>query len=104
MSEPASPPEQSGEQHQHHQSESVDATSHGATAPAEPVATPHERVAPGLAAAVGAIVAGAVITLVVWNFGFIASVTSFVMAAGAVFLYRLAAARLRARASSPWSC
>lgn len=27
----------------------------------------------------------------VWNFGFIASITSFVMAAGAVFLYGLAA-------------
>jgi hypothetical protein len=91
MSEPASPPEQSGEQHQQHQSESAHGTAHGATEPVEPVEAPHERVAPGLVAAVGAIIAGAVITLVVWNFGFIASVTSFVMAAGAVFLYRRAA-------------
>jgi hypothetical protein len=33
---------------------------------------------------------GAGITLAVWSLGFIASITSFVMAAGAVFLYRLA--------------
>ena len=94
MSEPASPPEQSGEHHQpEHHFDDVGATSHEATttAPVEPTEAPRERVVPGLAAALGAIVAGAVLTLVVWNFGFIASITSFVMAAGAVFLYGLAA-------------
>lgn len=81
MSEPASQqPEQPGEAHH---VESVEL--------AEPAEPPRERVVPGLAAAVLALVVGAGITLAVWNLGFIASITSFVMAAGAVFLYRLAA-------------
>ncbi len=38
-----------------------------------------------------AVVAGAVLTVVIWRLGFIASITSFAMAAGAVYLYGLGA-------------
>lgn len=43
------------------------------------------------AAAVVALLVGAGITVAVWSFGFIASFTSFLMAAGATYLYRAAA-------------
>jgi len=46
-----------------------------------------ERVGRGLLFALGGIVAGTVLALVLWNFGFIASISSFVMAAAAVWLY-----------------
>jgi hypothetical protein len=46
-----------------------------------------ERVGLGLAAALVAVILGAVLTVVVWRAGFVASITSFVIAAGAVFLY-----------------
>jgi len=35
----------------------------------------------------GAVVAGIVLTVVIWRLGFIASITSFALAGGAVFLY-----------------
>jgi lysylphosphatidylglycerol synthetase-like protein (DUF2156 family) len=50
-----------------------------------------EQVALGLAAALVAVVLGAVLTVVVWRAGFVASITSFVLAAGAVALYTKAA-------------
>jgi hypothetical protein len=61
---------------------------------AEPAVMPAhapEAVARGLLAATLAVLAGVVLTVVIWRFGFIASITSFVMAAGAVFLYSRAA-------------
>ena len=86
MTEPASPPEQPTQPDQPHPADqSADAQ------PMEPTTPARERVALGLGAALVAILVGAGITLAVWSFGFIASITSFVMAAGAVFLYRLAA-------------
>ena len=88
MSEPASTPEQPGEAHQ---SESVHDEAAPGVLDTELAEPPRERVLPGLGAALVALLVGAGITLAVWNFGFIASITSFVMAAGAVFLYRLAA-------------
>ena len=94
MSEPASQqPEQPGEAHH---VESVEL--------AEPAEPPRERVGPGLAAAVLALVVGAGITLAVWNLGFIASITSFVMAAGPSSSTAWRPARRRARASRPSSC
>lgn len=50
-----------------------------------------ERVALGLAAALVALLLGAGLTLAVWNWGFVASITSFAMAAGAMFFYGFAA-------------
>ena len=52
-----------------------------------PAAPPRERVGLGLLGALGGVVLGAVLSVVVWNLGFIASITSFVLAAAAVFLY-----------------
>jgi len=60
----------------------------GAQTPVEPV---REKVGLGLLAALGGVVGGAVLSVVVWRMGFIASITSFVLAAGAVFLYGKAA-------------
>lgn len=41
----------------------------------------------GLIFAFGAVIVGVVVTVVVWRLGFIASITSLVLAAGAVWLY-----------------
>jgi len=63
--------------------------------PAAPVVPagppPVERVGLGLLGALGAVVAGIVLTVVIWRAGYIASVTGFAMAAGAVWLYVLLA-------------
>jgi hypothetical protein len=83
MSEPASTPEQPA--HSGLPDRTTDPTTDHAAEPAR------ERVGLGLAAAVVALLVGAGITLAVWSFGFIASITSFVMAAGATYLYRMAA-------------
>ena len=54
----------------------------------EVVARPQaEAVGRGLFFALGAVLAGLVATVVVWRLGFIASITSFAMAAGAAWLY-----------------
>ncbi|GGO93066.1 hypothetical protein GCM10011584_30920 [Nocardioides phosphati] len=50
-----------------------------------------ERVGLGLLAAAGVVVLGVALTVVVWRLGFVASITSFVLAAGAVFAYSKAA-------------
>jgi len=65
--------------------------------PAVPAGPPPvERVGLGLLGALGAVVAGIVLTVVIWRAGYIASITGFAMAAGAVWLYvRLAGARPR---------
>lgn len=86
MSEPDPTPEQSAPQHQSEQPQH-DVPS----APDETRAPARERVGLGLAAAVVALLLGAGLTLAVWSFGFVASITSFVMAAGATFFYGLAA-------------
>jgi uncharacterized membrane protein (DUF485 family) len=56
---------------------------------APPVHT--ERVALGLLAALGAVVGGAVITVLIWRAGYVASITSLVIAFGATWLYTAAA-------------
>jgi hypothetical protein len=48
---------------------------------------PPEFVARGLIWATGAVVVGVVLTIILWRVGFIASITSFILAAGAGFLY-----------------
>lgn len=53
----------------------------------EVVEPARERVGLGLVGALGGVLLGAVLSVVVWELGFIASITSFVMAAGAVYLY-----------------
>ena len=54
---------------------------------------PSERVALGLLAALGAVLGGVVLTVVIWRAGFIASITSFAIAIGAAWLYTVAAGR-----------
>ncbi|MCL2541273.1 MAG: hypothetical protein FWE71_02300 [Nocardioidaceae bacterium] len=46
-----------------------------------------ENVLVGLVAALGAVVGGIVLTVVLWRIGFIAGISSFVIAAGATALY-----------------
>lgn len=48
---------------------------------------PVERVGRGLLFAVGGVLIGVVLSVIVWQLGFVASITSFVMAALAVYLY-----------------
>jgi hypothetical protein len=50
-----------------------------------------ERVALGLLAALGAVVGGVVVTVLIWRAGYIASITSLVIAFGATYLYTAAA-------------
>jgi len=52
-----------------------------------PESRPVERVGLGLLAALGAVVAGIVLTVVIWRAGYVASITSLAIAAGAIFLY-----------------
>jgi hypothetical protein len=58
-----------------------------------------ERVAVGLLAALGAVLAGVVLTVVIWRAGFIASITSLVIAIGATWLYTV---RPVARRGADW--
>jgi hypothetical protein len=46
-----------------------------------------EDVPRGLLFSLAAVVGGAALTIIAWRIGFVASITSFVLAAGAVFLY-----------------
>ncbi|WP_028707448.1 hypothetical protein [Propionicicella superfundia] len=57
-----------------------------AQAPAGP-----ERVGAGLLFAVGGILLGVVLSTIIWRMGFFASITSFVMAAAAIWLYGVGA-------------
>src|SRR3954466_4401920 len=50
-----------------------------------------ERVALGLLAALVAVVAGVVLTVVIWRAGYVAAITSLVIALGAAWLYTWAA-------------
>jgi hypothetical protein len=61
----------------------------GAFAPA--AAAAHEWVLRGLFNAFLAVAAGTALTVVLWRAGYLASITSFLMAAGAVHLYAAAA-------------
>ena len=65
-------------------SEASTSEASGSVVPVEPF---RERVGLGLLGAFGGVVLGAVLSVVVWNLGFIASITSFVLAAAAVFFY-----------------
>jgi hypothetical protein len=57
------------------------------------VAEPKERVLLGLLASLLPILAGVAITVAIWRAGYIAAITSFLIALGAAFMYRLAAGR-----------
>jgi hypothetical protein len=59
-----------------------------AVAPAGQVPEVPERVGRGLLFALGAVVAGIVVAVVLWQIGFIASFTSLLLASGAVWLYQ----------------
>jgi hypothetical protein len=58
---------------------------------AQTAAGPTERVALGLLAALGAVVGGAALTVLIWRAGYVASITSLVIAFGATWLYTVAA-------------
>jgi len=55
--------------------------------PAQPVAVAQENVLRGLSFGFLGVIGGVVLTVVVWRLGFVAAITSFVLAAGATFLY-----------------
>lgn len=84
MSEPASTPDQPGLR-EHGTEPSLGGRADDVTG------SPRERVALGLAAATVALLVGAGITLIVWSLGFMASITSLIMAVGATYLYGVAA-------------
>jgi len=69
----------------------------GETAPPRPT----ERVALGLLAALGAVAVGVVLTVVIWRAGFVASITSLVIAAGATLLYTRVAGTVPRRGLIP---
>lgn len=59
-------------------------------APVPADAQPHapiEQIGRGIFFALAAVIGGIALTVIVWRLGFIASITSFVLAGGAVFLY-----------------
>jgi uncharacterized membrane protein YgcG len=58
---------------------------------AQVLPAPPERVALGLLTSLVAVVVGVVLTVVIWRAGYVASITSLVIAAGAVYGYSLAA-------------
>jgi hypothetical protein len=66
-----------------------DHTPEATTGPAQPPARQpvEERVGRGMLGALVGVVLGAVLSLVTWRAGFITAITSFVLAAAAVFLY-----------------
>lgn len=57
--------------------------------PVAPHFTQQERVGRGLALALLVIPAGIVVWTIIWNLGFVASIVSWGVVAGAVFLYRV---------------
>jgi hypothetical protein len=61
---------------------------YGAAAPVQ-----RERVGLGLLAASGAVVGGMALTVVIWRAGYVAAITSLVIAFGAAFLYEKGAGR-----------
>ena len=69
--------------------------------PGEVTTPPRERVGLGLLAAIVAVVGGVVVTFVVAQLGFIAAISSFVIAFGATFLYEAAAGRPARRGLVP---
>jgi len=78
---------------------SDEGTAQGAPQAPDPVAAtvevtePRERVVLGLLASLLPILAGVAITVAVWRAGYIAAITSFLIALGAAFMYRVAAGR-----------
>lgn len=60
---------------------------------AAPVLEPQERVGLGLLAASAAVIGGVALTVVIWRAGYIAAITSLVIAFGAAYLYEMAAGR-----------
>lgn len=64
-----------------------------ATVGAAEAADPKERVLLGLLASLLPILAGVAITVAIWRAGYIAAITSFVIAIGAAYMYKVAAGR-----------
>ncbi|MDO9454703.1 hypothetical protein [Nocardioides sp.] len=63
------------------------------TPPATDTVQPTERVGLGLLAALGAVVGGVALTVVIWRLGYVAAISSLVIAFGAAYLYEKAAGR-----------
>lgn len=61
--------------------------------PAAPAPQPGERVARGLLVASSAVVGGVVLTVVIWRLGYVAAISSLVIAFGAAYLYEIGAGR-----------
>lgn len=75
---------------------------HPAYAPRQGQAFAHpEAVSLGLVTASVAVLGGIALTVVLWRFGFIASITSFAMALGATSLYTWAAGTAPRRGAAP---
>ena len=51
------------------------------------VAPVHEQIGRGIFFSLAAVIGGIALTVIVWRLGFVASITSFVLAGGAVYLY-----------------
>jgi hypothetical protein len=58
---------------------------YGAVPAAQPVTT--EQIGRGILFSLAGVIGGVALTVIVWRLGFVASITSFVLAAAAVFLY-----------------
>lgn len=67
----------------------------------QPLPPPHEHVARGLLVALLAVLAAGVLAVVVWNLGFVASITSAVLAVGASLGYAKAAGAPPRRGIAP---
>ncbi|QIM22813.1 hypothetical protein G7075_19515 [Phycicoccus sp. HDW14] len=67
----------------------------------QPLPPPHENVARGLLVALAAVLVAGVLAVVVWNLGFIASITSAVLAIGASLGYAKAAGAPPRRGIAP---
>lgn len=63
--------------------------------PGQPFPEPPEQVARGLLFSLGGVAVGIVFTAVLWHFGIQFAFTSFVLAAAAVYLYRIGAGTLK---------
>jgi hypothetical protein len=77
----------------------IDVADPAAELPAAPVLPESERVARGIALALLVIPVGIVAWTVLWNFGFIASIVSYGVSVGAVWLYRVGSKARVTRAS-----
>lgn len=69
--------------------------------PAAPAPQGGERVAMGLLVASGAVIGGVALTVVIWRLGYVAAISSLVIAFGAAYLYEIGAGRSARRGLVP---